>query len=266
MGVPADEPQLGETPKFGSTADEESADAQWELLKSLQVPGYVEMVRQREEAARDTFRPLTAAIHNASIEMEAMRESTRGDAAMTMFLEAAVGKIERALLLVEPLSFLGEVFDELNAAEEQIEEFYWIEVALDSGAANHVMSREDAPGYTVEESEGSRRGQKFQGASGRLIPNEGKIALNLLVSKDDDVKEFIELESTFQIAKVTRPLLSVSKICQSGQLDVLCRQDEAFILGKQHKVLAKFERKGGLYVAQMAVRNPKFSGFSRQAK
>ena len=65
MGVPADEPHPGETPKIGSTADaeggSESADAQWELLKALQVPGYVEERRRCEAAARDMFTPLTIA-------------------------------------------------------------------------------------------------------------------------------------------------------------------------------------------------------------
>ena len=77
MGVPADEPHPGETPEIGGTADEErgseSADAQWELLKALQVPGYIEERRERESVARDTFAPLTAIENEVSIEMEAER-------------------------------------------------------------------------------------------------------------------------------------------------------------------------------------------------
>ena len=41
-----------------------------------------------------------------------------------------------------------------------------------------------------------------------------------------------------QVTKVTRPLLSVTKITEEGKLRVLCDQEKAVIINKQNKVLA----------------------------
>ena len=67
-----------------------------------------------------------------------------------------------------------------------------------------------------------------------------------------------ELDATIQITKITRPLLSVFQMTKSGNVVVVCKKDEAVILNQQHEVLAVFKQKGGLYVADMRVRNPMF--------
>ena len=58
-----------------------------------------------------------------------------------------------------------------------------------------------------------------------------------------------ELVCSVQIAKVTRPLLSVTKMTESGKISVLCKKDEALVLGESNKVQARFARRGGLYTA-----------------
>ena len=73
------------------------------------------------------------------------------------------------------------------------------------------------------------------------------------------------LNATFQVADITRPLPSVTKICEKGDLEVVCRQDAAFILDKQKRIVAKFPRRNGLYVSTMDVKNPRHPGFTRQA-
>ena len=65
-----------------------------------------------------------------------------------------------------------------------------------------------------------------------------------------------ELACTLQVAKVTRPLLSVTKITESGKLHVVCRKDVAMILDDKQQVLAKLHRSGGLYTAIIRLRNP----------
>ena len=67
-----------------------------------------------------------------------------------------------------------------------------------------------------------------------------------------------ELDTTIQITKITRPLLSVSQMTKSGEVVVVCKKDEAVILNSKHEVLAVFKQKGGLYVADMKVRTPRF--------
>ena len=46
---------------------------------------------------------------------------------------------------------------------------------------------------------------------------------------------------------------------------MLRRKDAAYVLDDKANVVAKFEKKNGLYVTTLAVKNPKFQGFVRQA-
>ena len=45
---------------------------------------------------------------------------------------------------------------------------------VDSGASQSVANKEDFPGVTVRESEGSRRGQTYKGPGTDTIRNEGE--------------------------------------------------------------------------------------------
>ena len=140
-------------------------------------------------------------------------------------------------------------------------EFMEVERTLDTGATVHAADRLDFPGYEVMESEGSRNKQKFQAAGGKLIDNEGQAKLVMLCPGVDR-----ELTCNVQIAKVTRPLLSVTKMTESGKVTVLCKQDVAEVLDQNGKLLATFQKSGGLYVAMMRVRNPRFQPFPRPAR
>ena len=84
----------------------------------------------------------------------------------------------------------------------------------------------------------------------------------MIVSAGDKGKN--ELKAVFQVAQVTRLLMSVSKICKDGSYEVLCRNDKAFVLSKETKaVVAEFERQNGLYVSTVHVKNPRKAGFHR---
>ena len=139
-----------------------------------------------------------------------------------------------------------------NDAWEDLE----FEVALDSGSVVHVCAPADCPGYSLEESPGSKRGQEFQMGDGGCIPNLGQMKLNL---SDKVINS--DVQSIFQIAAVTRPLMSVGKICDEGHTvtfsDVL-----AVVHNKQGEEICKFHRNpGGLYVAKLKLRSP--AGFGR---
>ena len=67
-----------------------------------------------------------------------------------------------------------------------------------------------------------------------------------------------EIQLCTQVTKVTRPLLSVSKITKDGKLRVVCDQTKAVIVDLENQVLATFPKKNGLYVCSMKVRNPRF--------
>ena len=72
----------------------------------------------------------------------------------------------------------GEAFDEVNIAEGDFVENV-IQVALESGAGEHVANRNLAPSYSITESPGSKAGQHFVAAGGARIPNEGQFKLRL---------------------------------------------------------------------------------------
>ena len=91
---------------------------------------------------------------------------------------------------------------------------------------------------------------------GGKVRNEGQKTLKLM-----DVGKNSEISSIFQIAEVTRPLMSVGKICDEG-LTVEFDKGSAKVLDKSKREVCRFERQnGGLYVAKMRLKSP---GFIRQ--
>ena len=95
---------------------------------------------------------------------------------------------------------------------------YSVQIILGSGASEHVASREDFPGYGVGESPGSKAGKHYTGASGHRIRNEGEAKVQMIAPAGDG--KHSELSTVFQVAKVTRPLMFVSKICK-GSVSVM---------------------------------------------
>ena len=69
------------------------------------------------------------------------------------------------------------------------------------------------------------------------------------------------VKSIFQITKVTRPLMSVSKICDEGMKAEFDSKRALIKDIKTGKVLCVFKRVGGLYIAKMRLKQP----FPRQA-
>ena len=162
---------------------------------------------------------------------------------------------------------LGELLAPVNlitvteVAEVLVDTDSWkdigFEVALDSGSVVHVCSIDDCPGYRVGESPGSRRGQEFLMGDGGTIPNLGQSQLNL---SDESIGR--DIESVFRIAAVTRPLMSVGRICDEGH-SITFDAIMAVVKGANGSELGRFVRNSsGLYVAKLKLRSP--SGLGRQ--
>ena len=147
---------------------------------------------------------------------------------------------------------------EINMATTEEKEFFDepFDVALDSGAGDHVTAEKDAPNYEVEPSRDSKMGQNFVTACKQKLANKGQVNLKLRSGQRARGKG-TDIKTVFQIADVKRPLLSVSKICDAG-FTVKFTQDRAVVLDKKGKVCVTFERRGGLYVARLMMKNPKF--------
>lgn len=130
-----------------------------------------------------------------------------------------------------------------------------VDVTLDSGACTHILDIEDAPGYAVQESPGSRRGHNFVVGNGHRVPNEGQVQLNMEAPSSDTDGRPLRVQSTFQVAEITRPLMSVSSICDQGHSCVFTKE-KAQVLDAAGKELCSFKRENGLYVASMKLRPP----------
>ena len=73
------------------------------------------------------------------------------------------------------------------------------------------------------------------------------------------------LQSTFQSARVTRPLMSVSQICDRG-LKCVFDKDKATVVDADMKLVFVCERRGGLYMTDMKLKAPIPSPFQRQER
>ena len=109
------------------------------------------------------------------------------------------------------------------------------------------------------QSAGSKRKQNFVVGNGHKIPNKGEVHLNLeaevLGSKN-------QLQTIFQVADITRPLMSVSKICDQG-LKCVFDKDKATVLNDKGEMVCEFQRRGGLYVTTMKLKRPVEEGISK---
>ena len=148
-------------------------------------------------------------------------------------------------------------------AEILVSDADWIEVelevALDSGATDHVCHSGDVPGYIVEASPGSKAGQGFIVGNGARVPNDGQTLRSLQASGKDGNT----VSTMFQVAAVSRPLMSVGRLCDNG-MDILFKKDRADVLSSDGTVIFSFERQvGGLYVAKLKLKKPT-NGFGRQ--
>ena len=114
-------------------------------------------------------------------------------------------------------------------------------MTLDSGCVDHVMDAADAPGYCDLQSAGSRRGQNFVVGNGAKVPNRGEVHLNMEATVSGEVQP---LQSMFQVAKITRPLMSVSRICDEG-LKCVFSAAKAEVIGSDGMVICEFQRQGG---------------------
>ena len=134
-----------------------------------------------------------------------------------------------------------------------------VDVILDSGCCMHVLPGDCIPGYHVEASPGSKRGANFVVGNGEMVPNEGQAHLNLEASTGDGGSQLVQ--STFQVAELTKPLMSVSQICAKGHKCVF-EGDHATVIADDCTTLCKFQRQNGLYVTTMKLKAP--SPFGRQ--
>ena len=149
--------------------------------------------------------------------------------------------------------FESEVMPEamVNTADGEWQDVEF-EVALDSGCTDNVCHPGDVPGYLVEASMGSRCGQGFLVGNGERVPNAGQAHLSL--QTDGEIQN--NITSTFQVAKVSRPLMSVGRLCDVG-MQVAFDKNQAKVIAPDGAVACVFERQsGGLYLCKFRLKQP----------
>ena len=138
------------------------------------------------------------------------------------------------------------------------------EVALDSGCTDNVCHEGDAPGYVLEPSAGSKAGQHFIVGNGAQVPNSGQVNLNLQTDGAEEKRN--NISTIFQVAKVSRPLMSVGRLCDAG-MDVIFKHNRADVVAPDGSIVLSFERQGtGLYIAKLRLKRPPDAGCTRKER
>merc|ERR1711994_889304 len=91
------------------------------------------------------------------------------------------------------------------------------------------MAKSHLPGYRVQPSEGSKRGQKWGSASGHSIKNEGQVNYTFMTESGSVAKGHT------QVGEVKRPLAAVSKISEAGNI-ALFAEGENWIISMKDDV------------------------------
>ena len=139
-----------------------------------------------------------------------------------------------------------------------------IKGVMDSGASESVAPPSMCPEVEVTPSVGSKAGQNYISASDDLLPNLGEQLIDVVTDDGRDGRV------RYQIAEVTRPLNSVSEICDAGGelgQQVTFGRHGGSILNLETGMVTNFKREDGIYILDMWVR-PKTNnatGFPRQS-
>ena len=110
--------------------------------------------------------------------------------------------------------------------------------------------------FPVEDSEASKAGVYYTGANGGKLFNLGQT--HVPIALDNGARTL----ATFQVADVSRPLMSVSKVCEIGNRVVL-GSNGGYILNLATGAATQFIKKDGIYVFMIWVPPPYESPFGR---
>ena len=131
----------------------------------------------------------------------------------------------------------------------------YLELTVDSGAAENVMPKYMAPGTPVVPSDEQAAGVVYSAANGDLMPNRGMKSVPILTGEGQARK------INMQITDVNRALMSVAKVCDAGHT-VLFTTTGGVIRNTTTGEETTFNRENNVY--RMRVKLNELSGFQRQ--
>ena len=112
----------------------------------------------------------------------------------------------------------GEAMNEINNIEEEGWEF--MSILIDSGSTETVAPIAALKGYEIVSTDWSESGKGYAAANGTDIPNLGEKTVK------GQAANGMWCTMRFQVCGVTKPLGSVSRICQAGSRVVFGPPDE----------------------------------------
>ena len=112
---------------------------------------------------------------------------------------------------------------------------------MNSGSAECVAPESVAKSVALMETEASRQGQTYHTADGGVIKNKGEKTVTMYSATGDQYR------ALYQITDVTRPLNSVSRVCDEGN-NVLFAQTRGWIVNHATGRYTWFLREHGVYV------------------
>ena len=134
--------------------------------------------------------------------------------------------------------------DQGNSSVMNVEDkMVWVQIpcAVDSGACAHVAPPNVFGLLNIREAQ--HKGKYF-GADGSPIDEYGQLTINAVL------EEGSEMKTTFDIAKITRPLLSVNQISQNGH-QVIFGKSESYIKLQGSNKRIPLRAEGRLYMLDM---------------
>ena len=180
-------------------------------------------------------------------------ESPSGDGQVMIFEDEATDKKHDGEILNLDWRSEPEAFDNKR----------WVKVksVMDSGASAPVAPPQMMPSVKIVPSEGSKRGQRYSSASKHKLRNLGQQHIKAMTEEGDPT------EVLFQIADVSKPLVSVSAICEKGNR-VIFGKAGGVVQNIKSGRLIPFYRENGIYVLTLWLEegvdeSPEASTFTR---
>ena len=132
----------------------------------------------------------------------------------------------------------------LNVEDKMV----WVQIpcAVDSGACAHVVPPNV---FGVLQIKQPQQKGKYFGADGSPIDEFGQLTINAVLDGGTEMK------TTFDVASITRPLLSVNQILENGH-QVIFGKNESYIKPKGSNKRIPLRAEGRLYMLDMWVKIP----------
>ena len=136
-----------------------------------------------------------------------------------------------------------------TAWQSEVAGWKCVECILDSGASESVCPPSMAPLWAIEDSPGSKIGLHYLSANGGRIANRGQQRLPI------ELAGGVRTHAVFQVADVSRPLISVAKLAEAGKA-VIFGCSGGVIRDIATGVDTPFERRDGIYIFKMKIPPP----------